>query len=156
MKTTLLLTGKTTDKHVAALLDDYAARIKRYMPFNATIVPEPKNGGNMSAQQVKEHEGAAIMRHIEPADHVALLDERGREPSSRELAAWLQQRQMEGRRLVLVIGGPYGFSRQVYDRADERLSLSRLTFPHQLVRLIFTEQLYRACTILKGEPYHHD
>ena len=156
MKTLLLLTGKTTDSHVQALIDDYSERIMRYMSFSVGVVNEPRGMANMSQQQVKDREGDAIMKHIEPGDYVVLLDEKGIEMSSREMASWLQKRQMAGRRIVFVIGGPYGFSSQIYSRADAKLSLSRLTFPHQLVRVIFTEQLYRACTILKGEPYHHD
>ena len=156
MKTTLLLIGKTTDSHVQALIDDYAARISHYMPFGVDIVAEPRGMANRDKRQVKDREGDAIMKHIEKGDYIVLLDEKGAEMSSNELAAWLQKRLMAGRRTVFVIGGPYGFSRQVYDRADAKLSLSRLTFPHELVRAIFAEQLYRACTIIKGESYHHE
>ena len=156
MKTLLLLTGKTSDSHVQALIDDYAARIIHYMPFAIDTVTEPRGMANMGTRQVKDREGDAIMKHIEKGDYVVLLDEKGAEMSSKELASWLQKRLMAGQKTVFVIGGPYGFSRQVYDRADAKLSLSRLTFPHELVRAIFAEQLYRACTILKGESYHHE
>lgn len=156
MKTLLLLVGKTTDKYLSAGINDYAERISHYMQFDITVIPALKNAGSMSPEQQKVREGNMITQQIEPQDTVVLLDERGQQMSSMELARWLQKKQLTARRLVLVVGGSYGFAREVYDRADEQLSLSRLTFPHQMVRLILTEQIYRACTILKGEKYHHD
>lgn len=156
MKTLLLMVGKTVDKHLSAAVDDYVGRISHYMPFATAVVPELKNTRSLSREQQKEREGELIMRELTQQDTVVLLDERGSELTSTELAAWLERRQQTARRLVVVIGGPYGFSEQVYRRADERLSLSRLTFSHQMVRLIAVEQLYRACTIIKGEPYHHE
>jgi 23S rRNA (pseudouridine1915-N3)-methyltransferase len=156
MKTVLILVGKTTDRNLSTAIDNYVQRIGHYMPFSIVIIPELKNTKSLSTQQQKEAEGELILRQLQTTDHVVLLDEHGQEPRSIELARWLQQRQQSVRRLVFVIGGPYGFSSSVYQRAQEKLSLSRLTFSHQLVRLVFTEQLYRACTIIKGEPYHHE
>lgn len=156
MKTELILVGRTTDKYFEAGIADYTSRISHYMPFNITTIPELKNTKNMTEEQQKQAEGELIMKHIQPQDTVVLLDEKGRELRSVELASWLQQKQNTARRLLFVIGGPYGFSPVVYARADEKLSLSKLTFSHQMVRLVFTEQLYRACTIIKGEPYHHE
>ena len=156
MKTELLLIGKTTDRHVDALLADYAGRICHYMPFAVTVIPELKNTKSLSQAQQKEREGQLILQRLSPADALVLLDEHGHEFRSLELAQWLQQKQNTTRHLVLAIGGPYGFSEAVYQRANEKLSLSRLTFSHQMVRAILAEQIYRACTIIKGEPYHHE
>ena len=156
MKTLLILVGKTTDKHFQASINDYVERIGHYMPFELVTIPELKNTKHLSEQQQKTAEGELILRQLQPQDTVVLLDEHGRELRSVELAQWLQQKQATARRLVFVIGGPYGFSPDVYARAQEQLSLSRLTFSHQMIRLIFTEQIYRACTIIKGEPYHHE
>ena len=156
MKTELILVGKTADKHFAAGIGDYVERIKHYMPFSITVVPDLKNNRNMTEEQQKAAEGDQIMKQLQPSDTVVLLDEHGCELRSTELAAWLEKKQLSARRLVFIIGGPYGFSPALYQRANDKLSLSRLTFSHQMVRLIFTEQLYRACTIIKGEPYHHE
>ena len=156
MKTVLILVGKTTDKHFAAGIDDYASRISHYMPFEIVVIPELRHTKSLGEHQQKAAEGELILRQIQPSDTVVLLDEHGKERRSVEYARWLEQRSMNARRLVFVIGGPYGFSPEVYQRADEKLSLSLMTFSHQMVRLIFTEQLYRACTIIKGEPYHHE
>jgi len=157
MKTTLILVGKTTDKHIAALIDDYTSRLQHYAPFEMTVIPELKNTKSLSEQQQKQAEGELILRQLQPSDHVVLLDERGKTFRSVELAAWMTKKQQAAqRRLVFVVGGPYGFSEDVYRRADEQLSLSPMTFSHQMVRLVFVEQLYRAHTIIKGEPYHHE
>ena len=156
MKTELIVVGKTTNKHFIAAINDYLERIGHYMPFSVTVIPELRNAKSLSQQQQKDKEGEAILRLLQPSDTVVLLDERGKEPRSIELADWLQRQQQTARRLVFIIGGPYGFSQQVYSRADSMLSLSRMTFSHQMVRLIFVEQIYRACTIIKGEPYHHE
>ena len=156
METELIVVGKTTNKHFIAAINDYLERIGHYMPFSVTVIPELRNAKSLSQQQQKDKEGEAILRLLQPSDTVVLLDERGKEPRSIELADWLQRQQQTARRLVFIIGGPYGFSQQVYSRADSMLSLSRMTFSHQMVRLIFVEQLYRACTIIKGEPYHHE
>ena len=156
MKVTLILVGKTTDKHFDAGINDYAGRIKHYLPFEITILPELKNTKSLSEEQQKEKEGEQILKLLTSSDTVVLLDEHGKEMRSIEYAQWLQKKQATAKRLVFVIGGPYGFSPAVYSRADEKISLSKMTFSHQMVRLIFTEQLYRACTIIKGEPYHHE
>lgn len=156
MKTELILVSKTTDKHLAAGIDDYVSRICHYLPFSITVIPELKNTKNMTEDQQKIREGELILQKIQPSDTVVLLDEHGKEFRSIEFADWLQKKQNTARRLVFVIGGPYGFSESIYKRADELLSLSKMTFSHQMVRLLFVEQIYRACTIIKGEPYHHE
>lgn len=156
MKTTLILVGKTTNKHLATVIDDYVGRIGHYMPFSVVVVPELKNTKALSEEQQKEREGELILQKIKPTDTLVLLDERGSEFGSVAFSQWLQRKQSSARNLVFVIGGPYGFSKAVYNRADEQLSLSRMTFSHQLIRVVFAEQLYRACTIIKGEPYHHE
>ena len=156
MKTILIQVGKTTDKHFSAGIDDYIRRISHYMPFEVVTIPELKNTKSLSEEQQKQQEGELILRLLQPSDTVVLLDEHGQQPRSIELAGWLARKQQTARRLVFVIGGPYGFAREVYQRANEQLSLSKMTFSHQLIRLCFTEQLYRACTIIKGEPYHHE
>ena len=156
MKTILILVGKTTDKHFQAGISDYAERIGHYMPFDIVTITELKNTKSLSEEQQKTMEGELILKQLQPSDTLVLLDEHGKELRSIELAKWLEQKQQTARRLVFVIGGPYGFSEPVYHRANDQLSLSRLTFSHQMVRLVFTEQIYRACTIIKGEPYHHE
>ena len=156
MKTILILVGKTVNKHFIAGIEDYSERISHYMPFEIVTIPELRNTKNLSEEQQKISEGDLILRQIQPSDTVVLLDEHGKEFRSIEYARWLQQKQQTARRLVFVIGGPYGFSDAVYSRSNEKISLSKMTFSHQMVRLIFTEQLYRACTIIKGGPYHHE
>lgn len=156
MKAELIMVGKTSDKHFLASIDDYARRVTHYMPFSMTVIPELKATRSLSEEQQRQAEGEQILRLVQPGDTLVLLDEHGQELRSIELARWLEQKRQTTRRLLFVIGGPYGFSPAVYARANEKLSLSRLTFSHQMVRLVFTEQLYRACTIIKGEPYHHE
>ena len=156
MKTELLLVGKTVNKHFIAGINDYVERTNHYMPFNITIIPELKNTKALTEEQQKEREGDLILQKLQSSDTVVLLDEHGKELRSIEFADWLQRKQNTTRRLVFIIGGPYGFSNAVYERANERLSLSKMTFSHQMVRLIFCEQIYRACTIIRGEPYHHE
>ena len=156
MKTILMLVGKTRSKIFKVGMDDYVSRIEHYMSFSITTIPELKNTKSLSEDQQKQKEGELILKEIQPSDTVVLLDEHGVEFRSIEYANWLKQKQNTARRLIFIIGGPYGFSPDVYARANEKISLSRMTFSHQMVRLIFTEQLYRACTIIKGEPYHHE
>lgn len=156
MKTELIQVGKTVNKHFIAGINDYCDRIGHYMPFQITTIPELKNTKSLSEEQQKEREGEQILRLLQPSDTVVLLDEQGKEFRSIEFAAWIERQQQTARRLVFVIGGPYGFSNAVYNRANDKISLSRMTFSHQMVRLIFCEQIYRACTIIKGEPYHHE
>jgi 23S rRNA (pseudouridine1915-N3)-methyltransferase len=156
MRIGLILVGKTVNRHFVELIDDYAERVKHYIGFDITVIPELKNTKSLTEEQQKQAEGEQILKLIQPSDTVVLLDEHGHEFRSMELASWLEQKRNTARRLVFVIGGPYGFSQAVYSRANEKISLSKMTFSHQMVRLIFTEQLYRACTIIKGEPYHHE
>ncbi len=156
MKTALILVGKTNDTHLQAIINDYAERITHYMPFEIIIIPELKNTKSLSEEQQKVREGELIMKQLTAQDTVILLDERGKQYRSLDFAKWIEKQQLTARRLVFVIGGPYGFSSTIYDRANGKISLSAMTFSHQLVRTIFTEQLYRACTIIKGEPYHHE
>ena len=156
MKTVLVLVGRTVDKHFEAGINDYVSRISHYIPFDVVTIPELKLTKSFTEEQQKTKEGAGILQKIQQYDYVVLLDERGKEMSSVMFAKWLVRKQLSARRLVFVTGGPYGFSKEVYERADELVCLSQMTFSHQLVRLVFTEQLYRACTIIKGEPYHHE
>ncbi len=156
MKTVLLQVGKTTDKQIAALVEDYRTRVSHYMPFEVITIPELKSTKSLSEAQQKEREGELILKNLSSGDTVVLLDEHGMTCSSVKFSQWLERKQQNVRRLVFVIGGPYGFAEVVKRRADEKISLSPMTFSHQMVRLIFTEQLYRACTIIKGEPYHHE
>lgn len=156
MKTLLILVGKTTNKHFQAGITDYCERISHYMPFELVTIPELKNTKSLSEEQQKQAEGELILKQIQNSDTVVLLDEHGKAFRSIEFAKWLEQKRNTARRLVFVVGGPYGFSSDVYSRANEQLSLSKMTFSHQMIRLVFTEQIYRACTIIKGEPYHHE
>lgn len=157
MKLQLIVVGKTTSAPLDAMIGDYASRLKHYLPFDVDVIPELKNTKALSPEQQKAKEGELIRKLLKEGDHVVLLDEGGREFRSVEFAAYLQQRQASGaRRLVFVVGGPYGFSPDIYALAREKVSLSRMTFSHQMVRLFFVEQCYRAMTILRGEPYHHE
>ena len=157
MKLHLLVVGKTTDKHLDALIQDYVGRVKHYMPFEMEVIPELKNAKALTFEQQKEREGELIVKSLRDGDYVVLLDEGGREFRSMEFASYLDKKQASvARRLVFIVGGPYGFSQQVYSLAKEKLSLSKMTFSHQMVRLFITEQIYRAMTILRGEPYHHE
>ena len=157
MRATLILVGKTVNKHFVELIDDYAGRVKHYIGFDITVSPELKNTKNLSTEQQKQQEGELILKQLQGGDHMVLLDEHGKEMRSVEFSAYMEQKmQTVSKRLVFVIGGPYGFSQDVYARANEKMSLSKMTFSHQMVRLIFVEQLYRAMTIMRGEPYHHE
>ena len=157
MKVTLILVGKTVNKHFVDLVDDYVSRLKHYINFDFFTIPELKNTKNLSVEQQKQQEGELILKQLQAGDHVVLLDEHGKELRSVEFSAYMEQKmQTVNKRLVFVIGGPYGFSPDVYERANGKLSLSKMTFSHQMVRLIFVEQLYRAMTIMRGEPYHHE
>lgn len=153
----LIVIGKTDSEEVAALVGMYARRVNHYCKFTVTTLPDVRGTRSMTVRQQRTAEGEAILRQLSQGDYVVLLDERGDEMRSVEFALWLQKRLNSGvKRLVLVIGGPYGFSDEVYARADAKLSLSRMTFSHQIVRAIFAEQIYRAFTILRNEPYHHE
>ena len=157
MNIELIVVGKTDMKEVSALVDMYSKRINHYAKFSITYLPDLRNTKNLSEPQQKVAEGEMLLKDVTVGDYVVLLDEAGEEMRSVAFAQWLQKRMNSGvRRLVLMIGGPYGFSEAVYQRANSKISLSKMTFSHQMVRAIFVEQIYRAFTIMKGEPYHHE
>ena len=157
MKITLLTVGKTDRDWVRQGLDIYLSRLKHYIPFSLTEIPELKNVSAFTKEQIKIKEGSLILKNIRPNDEVILLDERGKMFTSIEFASLIKDRMdYASRDIVFVIGGAYGFSEEVYSRANSKISLSKMTFSHQMVRTIFAEQLYRAFTIIKGEPYHHE
>ena len=157
MKITLLTVGRTDVEWGRKGLDLYVSRLRHYVPFSLIEIPELKNVSALAREQIKQKEGELVLKALKPSDCVILLDERGREYRSIEFSAMLEDRMSRGGRdLVFVVGGAYGFSDAVYSRSDEKISLSKMTFSHQMVRTIFAEQLYRAFTIMKGEPYHHE
>ncbi len=157
MKITLLQVGKTVNREFQTIIGDYAARVGHYCPFDIVTIPELKNTKALSQEMQKRMEGELLLKQLQDSDHVVLLDEHGKELRSVELAEWVGRKQQTvGKRLVFVIGGPYGFSPEIYKRADEKLSLSKMTLSHQMVRMVFVEQLYRAFTIIRGEQYHHE
>ena len=157
MKIVLTVVGKTTDKHFIASIDEYVQRINHYVPFSVDVVPELKGTKNLSEKEQKEREGELILKSFVPGDYIVLLDEHGSERRSIEFAQWMQKKMAAGpKRLIFVVGGPYGFSEAVYAAAQEKVSLSQMTLSHQMIRLLFVEQVYRAMTILNGEPYHHE
>lgn len=154
MKITVIAVGKTSTPEISRLIDGYLRRIGHYIGFELVELPDAR--GCRDSESQKRAEGDAILKRLTAADTVVLLDERGREMTSVEFARFLEGRMNAGiKRLVFIIGGPYGFSHEVYSRADRLLGLSQMTFTHEMVRLFFTEQVYRAMTILRGEPYHH-
>ncbi len=157
MKISLLTVGKTDVHWVRVGLELYVSRLVHYVQFNLVEIPELKNVSALTKDQIKEKEGALIMKNLKTSDDVILLDEHGRQYSSMEFARLIEDKMSRsGKDIVFVIGGAYGFSKEVYDRSNGLISLSKMTFSHQMVRTIFTEQLYRAFTIIKGEPYHHE
>lgn len=157
MRISLLTVGKTDISWVREGLGTYSSRLSHYAPFCVCEIPELKNTSALTKAQIKEKEGELILKNIKPSDRVILLDERGKEYRSVEFADEIRRLMAGGGKdIVFVIGGAYGFSEPVYDRCDGKISLSRMTFSHQMIRVIFTEQLYRAFTIIKGEPYHHE
>ena len=157
MKIALFQTGKTSDKNISDLADLYSNRIKKYSGFEIITLPELKNTGSMPVTGQKVKEGLKILSSVSVDDYVILLDERGKEYRTVEFSQLMEKLFMlPKKRIVFIIGGPWGFSDDVYSRADLKMSLSKMTFPHQLVRLLFLEQLYRVFTIIKGEPYHHE
>jgi 23S rRNA (pseudouridine1915-N3)-methyltransferase len=146
-----------SDAPLVQAVEKYVKRLVHYVPFQLLTVPDVKTTRSMTGQRQKEAEGSVILSSVDARDFVILLDERGKEFTSREFASYIDRRTLSlPGNLVFVIGGPYGFSQQVYDRANDKISLSRMTLTHEMVRLFFVEQLYRAMTILRGEPYHHD
>lgn len=157
MQIELIVVGKTDSKEVASLVEMYAKRVNHYCKFSLTILPDLRNTKSLNSRQQNKSEGDRILALLTEGDYVVLLDERGTEYRSMEFAEWVGKRMASGlRRLVFVIGGPYGFSEEVYARANHKISLSQMTFSHQIVRAIFAEQIYRAFTILNNEPYHHE
>jgi len=156
MKITLILNGKTEDEHIIKGFAIYEQRLKHYLGFETVVIPALKNTKALSIEQQKQKEGELLFKQIQPSDRLILLDENGKEYSSVGFSEFIQQQMNSGiKNLVFVVGGPYGFSDEVYKRANGKISLSKMTFSHQMVRLFFVEQVYRAMTILKGEPYHH-
>lgn len=156
MKLTLLVVGKTTDAHLETLIGDYTKRLTHYVPFQIQVLPDLKNAKSLTQEQVKQQEGEGILKSITPSTYMVLLDEHGKQYRSVDFATYIQRLMASGRDVTFVIGGPYGFSQAVYQRADAQLSISLMTFSHQMIRLLFVEQLYRAMTILHHEPYHHE
>ena len=157
MKTTLLVVGRTVEQHYITAINDYIQRTKRFITFDMEVIPELKNTKNISMELQKEKEGELICKAFQPGDVIVLLDEHGKEMRSLEFAEWMKRKMNTvNKRLVFVIGGPYGFSQKVYDVAHEKISMSKMTFSHQMIRLIFVEQIYRAMMILNGGPYHHE
>ena len=157
MKITLLTVGKTEDAYLKDGIDKYVKRLKHYIKLEMIDLPELKNTKALTQEQQKAKEAELILKKLLPLDHVVLLDEKGVELTSKQFAAYIDKKALSSiANLVFIVGGPYGFDQSVYDRANDKLSLSRMTFSHQMIRLFFTEQLYRAFSILKGEPYHHE
>ena len=157
MKIKLLAIGKTDNKQLILLIDEYQKRLKHYIKFELEIIPDIKNVKHLSKKQQKEKEGALLMSKLQNTDELVLLDDKGKEFTSIEFSKYLQKKMNSGiKQLVLVIGGPYGFSDAIYKKAKGKISLSKMTFSHQMIRLFIVEQLYRGFTILKNEPYHHE
>ena len=156
MKITLLVVGKTTSAQIESLIQEYQKRLTHYVPFALQVIPELKNTKALTPDQQKQAEGELILRAVAQSADLVLLDEHGKEFRSIEFADYIQKKMSSGRDVFFVVGGPYGFSEAVYQRANGKISLSKMTFSHQMVRLFFVEQIYRAMTILRGEPYHHE
>lgn len=157
MKIFLIAIGKTDELYLEEGMQKYLDRIVHYIPFELKVIPDLRQRKSLSQEQQKQQEGLLILEELQAGDELVLLDEGGKQHSSRQFAAMLEKKMLNGpKRFVFVIGGPYGFSQKVYERAQQKFSLSTMTFSHQMVRLIFLEQLYRALSILRGEPYHHD
>lgn len=157
MKIELAVIGKTSIGYLKQGIDEYIKRLMHYVPFEIKYIDDIKNTKNISEDQQKRTEGAKILSLLDKSDFVVLLDERGKEYTSMQYSSYIQKRMLSGaKKVVFVIGGPYGFSQEVYDRANDKISFSKMTFNHEMIRLIFTEQLYRAYTIINHEPYHHE
>ena len=157
MKIELAVIGKTSIGYLKQGIDEYIKRLKHYVPFEIKYNDDIKNTKNISEDQQKRTEGAKILSLLDKSDFVVLLDEHGKEYTSIQYSSYIQKRMLSGaKKVVFVIGGPYGFSQEVYDRANDKISFSKMTFNHEMIRLIFTEQLYRAYTIINHEPYHHE
>lgn len=157
MKISLLVIGKTDARYFVDAIAEYQKRLVHYIPFEMEVIPDIKNVKNLSEEQQKQREGELILKNIQAGDCLVLLDDKGKEYTSMKFAQYIEKKMYTvSKRMVFAIGGPYGFSDEVYNKANEKLTLSRMTFSHQMVRLIFVEQLYRAMTILNNEPYHHE
>ncbi len=157
MKAVLLVVGKTNDSYLSKAVEDYEKRLKHYIPFELDVIPDLKNTKSMSFEIQKEKTCEAILKYLQDSDEVILLDEKGKEFTSVQFSAFMEKKMTTvNKRMVFVIGGPYGFSEEMYNRTNSKISVSKMTFSHQMIRLIFIEQLYRAMTIIKGEPYHHE
>lgn len=157
MKVLLLMIGKTNQESLQQLIQDYMNRIQHYVNFETAIIPELKNTKNLPVAEQKEKEADLILKQIDNQDDIVLLDERGKQYSSLAFAEFMDKKMNSSiKRMVFVVGGPFGFSKKIYDRANGMISMSPMTFSHQMIRLIFTEQLYRAMTIIRGENYHHE
>lgn len=157
MKIGLLVIGKTDSKYFIDAFNEYQKRLVHYIPFEFQVIPDLKNTKNLSEEQQKEKEGELIRKQLQTGDYLVLLDERGKEFTSVKFANYIEKKMHDvAKRLVFVIGGPYGFSKDVYNLANEQITLSRMTFSHQMIRVIFIEQLYRAMSIINNEPYHHE
>lgn len=157
MKIQLLAIGKTTASYLQQGIDIYTKRLTHYVPFEFKVLPDVKNTKAMTSDVQKVKEGEMFLSAIGPGDFIVLLDERGKEFTSRQFSEFIERKMVEiSRNLIFVIGGPYGFSEEMYQRADMKLSFSKMTFSHEMIRLFFVEQVYRAMTIMRGEPYHHD
>ena len=157
MQLSLLVIGKTDSAQIETEIKRYESRLKHYLPFELRVIPDVRRGSKLSSEDQKRAEGEELLRYITPTDQVYLFDERGKSYTSRAFASFIERAMVSGlRRMVLVIGGPYGFAPEVYERANGQVSLSQMTFSHQMVRLFAIEQPYRAQTIIRGEPYHHD
>lgn len=157
MKISLVVIGKTNGKFLIDGINEYTKRLSFYIPFNIVYLPDIKNNKKLSFEQQKTQEGAILLGEIDKSDYVVLLDEHGKEFTSIEFSRYIEKKMTTvSKRLVFVVGGPYGFSNEIKERANEKISLSKMTFSHEMIRLIFTEQLYRAMTIINNEPYHHE
>lgn len=157
MKIILAVVGKMASGYLSNGIEQYTSRLKHYVPFEILHIADAKNTKSLTEAQQKAAEGRNILAALDSSDHVVLLDEHGKQFTSVEFARYIEKKMASvQRRLVFVVGGPYGFSPEVYARASEKISLSSMTFSHEMIRLIFTEQLYRAMTIVRGEPYHHE
>lgn len=157
MKISLIVIGKTDASYFVDAINEYKNRLVHYIPFEMEVIPDIKNVKNLREEQQKEKEDGLILKMLQPGDYLVLLDEHGKSFTSMEFATYLERKMhVVSKRLVFVIGGPYGFSEAVYKAASEKISLSKMTFSHQMIRLIFVEQIYRAMTILNNEPYHHE
>lgn len=157
MKTEFWYIGKTSFPYLEKGMDIYEKRLERYLPFQSVLIPDVKNGKKLPPEQLKIKEGEAVLNKLNNTDFLVLLDERGKEMTSLQFSKFMEQKlQLGNRKLIFLVGGAYGFSEMVYQRADQKMSLSKMTFSHQMIRLFFLEQIFRAMSILKGEPYHNE